>query len=201
MHHVSDQIAQPNWNEVQVTEARYPEYHGDLLLGLPVAGFTTMPLVKSIYPFLGDNGNEYYQVKVQFTFNEYFAFIMHKYAPPSPHPAQIHLLCIRNDPNDPKSIRIAQLLGNRLLTPTEITSYFQGNTDEKIIYFIENIDIKQGYWSKIEKENYDFGAQIDVHPNMTNIQLLEAWITGQEERIIMEFIYFSILCFIIQQRL
>ena len=214
MCHVSNQLAlsdtaHPNWNEVQVTEARYPDYHGHLLLGLPVAGFTIMPLVKSIYPFLQDSGNKYYQVTVPFNPNEYYFFRMHENVPPCPHPAQIHLLCIKNDPNDPKSNRIRLVLGGRLLTRTEIEYYFQTNTNEKtcrrvdgavkILYFIENIDINKGNWSKIEKENYDFGVPQDAHPNMTNIQLFEAWITGQKERIMTEFISAILSCFIIPQ--
>ena len=208
---MSNQLASshpPNWNEVQVTEARYPQYHGDLLLGLPVAGFTIMPLVRSIYPFIGNSGNEYYQVSIDFDPNEYRIFTMHTQAPQNPHPAQIHLLCIRNDPNDSKSIRIDWLLGSTRLTRAEIENYFQRDANEntsrqvdgtvKIVYFIENIDIEKGNWRKIEKQNYDYGVPQDARPNMTNIQLLEDWITRQEERIIIEFIFVSILNLIIQ---
>ena len=192
MYHVTSSSARPDWNEIQVKVARYPEYHGNLLFGLPVAGFTLQSSYESIYPFLGTKGNIYYRVKISFNPDAYYIYKMNECDPP-PERFTLPLLCIRK--NDINYGCIKLLLGeNRKLSDHEINEYFlergaEGRQEvlEKCLYFIENINIETGLWDRIEKRDSNYEAQ-NVDNNMINVQLFDAWIWRQVDRISKDFI-------------
>lgn len=199
MYHVSDKPEShdsnhPNWNEIEVAEARYEQYHGSILLGLPVAGFTIAPLGKSIYPFLrGTTGKKYYRVQALFNPTKYYIFNMNDCVAPDD---QLHLLCIRR--NDEIIQKVEWLLGDRLLSDDEFRNYFIEEYQEGLcekrngaainVYFIENMPIKGETWDSVEKEDYDFGKIQIANPYYTNQQLLDAWIRRQTQRVIQEFL-------------
>ena len=195
MYHVSNKpdlpdSEHPNWNKIEVAEARYEQYHGNILLGLPVAGFTIAPLGKSIYPFEGATGKKYYRVQAPFNPINFHIFNMGQIKD------QIHLLCIRRDDEV-----ILQKINCfvELLPDDEFRRYFiegyQGEDPCKNriraainVYFIENIPIKGETWDSVEKEDYDFGPVQTANPYLiyTNQQLLDAWIEQQRQRVVQE---------------
>ena len=196
MYHVSNEpdspdSYHPNWNEIEVAEARYEQYHGDILLGLPVAGFTIAPLGKSIYPFHRATGKKYYRVQAPFDPKKFYIYNMGQ------KNDQIHLLCIRKD--DVIIERVDWLLEK--LPHDNFRSYFIEEYQEEDpckksiraainVYFIENVTIKGETWDSVEKEDYDFGPIQITNPYLiyTNEQLLDAWIRQQTKRVIQEFI-------------
>ena len=218
MYHVSNVPAsrdRPDWNQIQVEEAKYRQYHGELLLGLPVAGFTIMPLDRNIYPFLGSDGKKYHRVRIPFNPAVYDIYKMNDHNSPCDG-SKLHLLCIRKKDNN--RMLIMNLLGsNRLLNHRIIDDHLlqqqacgrQGIV-EKILYFIENIDIESPSWDKggsalrqenpwdeIEKAHYDFGPVQNIGNNMTNTQLLfDAWVQRQVRRLTRELLYTLALYFL-----
>ena len=196
MYHVSNELDlpgsyHPDWNEIKVAEARYEEYHGNLLLGLPVASFTIAPLGKSIYPFHGTSGQKYYRVKVPFDPIQYHIFNLNDHTPPTDQ-SQTHLLCVRKNDNRIDGQTIYWLLKDKKLTDDEFRSYFIEENKAAInVYFIENIPVKGETWDNVEKEEYHFGVEQISNPYgcYNNQQLLDAWIRRQTQRVIQEFVW------------
>ena len=196
MYHVSNKpdlpdSNHPDWNEIKVAEARYEQYHGNILLGLPVAGFTIAPLGKSIYPFEGATGKKYYQVQAPFDPRSFHIFNMGRIND------QIHLLCIRNEDIIFEMLRwLLEELSDNEFRSYFVEEYRKEDLCKKSIgaainvYFIENISIKGETWDSVEKEEYNFGPMQTANPYLihNNQQLLDAWIEQQTQRVVQEFI-------------
>lgn len=202
VYHVSNQPKSrtphhPDWNDIQITTARYEEYHGKLLLGLPVASFTVTPQSTSIFPFQGNSGEEYYRVAVPINISKYRIFNMND---DISVPDQLHLLCIRrNNMIINNHWPLDLLLGDKELKVADINNYFftgdKGDPHKRLekvvainVYFMENICVIDGTWSSVEKRHYYFGVMQNINAQFTNEQLLDAWVRRQTKRIIKEFV-------------
>lgn len=195
-----------NWNRIEVSQARYETFHGNLLLGLPVAGFTIAPQPrKSIFPFQGNVKERYYRVQVPFNPTSYHIYNMNDHLSA---PNQEHYLCISkgddNDEDDDDKRRkknICWLLQDKAINNIDIfLENYEGkhkleqrNTGTINVYFIEdvNVPVEPENWDTVEKEVYDYGRAEDRNPNVN--QLLDDWIRRQREIVVQEvFEYISI---------
>ena len=195
IYHVSNKEespeGHPDWNKIKTAEARYEQFHGNVLLGLPVAGFTVAPLgSKSIFPFGDGVGRRYYRIKAPFNPMEYHIYNMND---ASSAQGQQHYLCISKD-DDENNNRISWLLQEEANINIFLKSYEgrhqQGerNLGEINVYFIRDkkIPVNSENWDTVEKEHY--GVPRRDNPNDDSEQLITRWVGRQIRLILDEFI-------------
>ena len=183
----------PNWNKIKTAEARYEQFHGNVLLGLPVAGFTVAPIgSKSIFPFGGSVGKRYYRLKAPFNPIEYHIYNMND---ASSAQGQEHYLCISKD-DDKINNQISWLLQKETNINIFLESY-KGNHQqgerglgEINVYFIQDVDILDNSenWDTVEKEGCIYDVQQPHNPNNNSQQLINRWVGRQVMLIVQEFI-------------
>ena len=199
IYHVSNIMESPNghpkWNRIKTAEARYEQFHGNLLLGLPVAGFTVAPLgSKSIFPFGGSVGKRYYRVKVKFDPTKYHIYNMNDALSAQ---GQEHYLCISKDKDDHNiNNQISWLLQKETNINIFLESYEgkhqqgQRGLGEINVYFIEDVEISVNSenWDTVEEKYYNCGVPQACNPNNNSQELINEWVRRQTRLIVQEFV-------------
>ena len=205
MYHVTNDRseAHPRWDMVKVTIPNDALYNGNLLVGLPVAFFTTTLIHSALpktspYPRGATPGVEHWRVTIPFNHHKFKLFIMNEHQGDK-GTKQVHLLCLnkQNPSKAEKLLTTALTHMEKLIDDTKLQQYFpDGKANEFTqsrmfvnVSFINPVSITgEASWEKIPKADMGYGNIID--PPFRNLYewglhklklLQEEWETLQKE--------------------
>ena len=205
MYHVTNDRSEvpPGWDMVKLTIPNDRLYNGNLLVGLPVAFFTTTLIHRGLpttspYPRGATAGVKHWRVTIPFNHRNFNLFLMNEHQGDRGS-KQVHLLCLnkQNPSKAEKLLTTALTHMEKLIDDTKLHQYFpNGEANEFTqsgmfvnVCFINPVLITEdARWDKIPKANIGYGDIIDppFHTlyewGLHKLKLLQKeWETLQEE--------------------